>query len=71
MRPSVLLGNRKEKRFGEKVGIIAMQILNPLLIGKLKKYRGVHATKVAQKMIECSLHHEAGIFIVPSDQINK
>ncbi len=70
LQPSILMGDRKENRLGEKIGKIFIQILNPLLLGKLKKYRGVHATKVAQKMIDSILQEEAGTFTIPSDQIN-
>ena len=30
MRPSFLMGNRKEKRFGEKIGIFSFKLLSPL-----------------------------------------
>lgn len=71
LRPSILLGNRKEKRLGEKIGIVLIKVLNPLLIGKLKKYRGVHAHAVARKMISATLSNEAGTTFIESDLINK
>ena len=37
MRPSFLMGNRKEKRVGEKIGIFVFKILSPLLLGPLKE----------------------------------
>ena len=37
VRPSFLLGNRKEKRFGEKIGIFLFKLLSPLFLGPLKK----------------------------------
>ena len=37
MRPSFLMGNRKEKRFGEKIGIFLFKLLSPLFLGPLKK----------------------------------
>ena len=37
VRPSFLLGNRKEKRFGEKIGIFFFKLLSPLFLGPLKK----------------------------------
>jgi len=51
VRPSMLLGNRKEKRGGESVGKIAMKFFNPLLTGKMKKYRSIDAKDVATAMI--------------------
>ncbi len=71
LQPSILLGERKEKRLGEKIGKLFIQILSPILLGKLKKYRGVQAKHVAQKMIDAILHKKPGTFVIPSDQINK
>ena len=52
MRPSFLLGNRKEKRVGEKIGIIVFKILSPLLLGPIKKMRPIHSETVAKVMIK-------------------
>ena len=51
MRPSFLLGNRKEKRVGEKIGILVFKILSPLLLGPIKKMRPIHSATVAKAMI--------------------
>ena len=51
LRPSFILGNRKEFRLGEKVGIVLFNILKPLMIGGLKRYRGVQASAIASRMI--------------------
>jgi len=40
VRPSMLLGERKEKRTGELIGKMAMKILHPLLIGKNEEVQG-------------------------------
>ena len=52
MRPSFLLGNRKEKRPGEEVGIFFFKIFSPLLLGPLKKMRPIQSEKVAKVMIK-------------------
>ena len=52
MRPSFLLGNRKEKRVGEKIGILVFKILSPLLLGPIKKMRPIHSATVAKAMIK-------------------
>ncbi len=54
MRPSFLLGNRKEKRFGEKAGIFLFKLFSPLFLGPLKKMKPIQAKKVAQAMINVS-----------------
>jgi uncharacterized protein YbjT (DUF2867 family) len=51
VRPSMLLGDRKEKRGGEAAGKIVMKFFNPLLHGKMRKYRSIHASDVARAMI--------------------
>ncbi len=59
--PSLLLGDRKEQRTAEALGIKAMPLVNRLLIGPLDKYRGIEAATVAQAMVNevCSLATEA------------
>ena len=52
MRPSFLLGNRKEKRIGEKIGIFIFKLISPLLIGPLKKMRPIHSESVARALIK-------------------
>jgi uncharacterized protein YbjT (DUF2867 family) len=51
VRPSMLLGERKEKRPGELAGKVVMKVFNPLLAGKLLKFRAVHGRDVARAMI--------------------
>ena len=52
MRPSFLLGNRKEKRLGEKFGIILFKFLTPILVGPLRKMRPIRAEIVAKAMVK-------------------
>ena len=54
MRPSFLMGNRKEKRVGEKIGIFLFKMLSPLFLGPLKKMKPIHSEKVAKAMINVS-----------------
>ena len=54
VRPSFLLGDRKEKRFGEKIGIFLFKLLSPLFLGPLKKMKPIHSEKVAKAMIKVS-----------------
>ena len=52
VRPSFLLGDRKEKRIGEKIGILIFKLLSPLFVGPLKKMKPIHSEKVAKAMIK-------------------
>ena len=51
MRPSILLGNRRENRIGEKIGIFVMKSFSPLFLGKMKKYKPIKVENVAKAMI--------------------
>tara|TARA_B100000427_G_scaffold316543_1_gene311695 strand:+ start:1110 stop:1766 length:657 start_codon:yes stop_codon:yes gene_type:complete len=51
IRPSILLGNRKENRIGEKIGIFVMQALSPLFLGKFKKYKPIKVENIAKAML--------------------
>ena len=50
LRPSFLLGERKQFRITEKIGIPIFKLLTPLFIGPLKKMRPIHANTVANAM---------------------
>jgi len=54
MRPSFLMGDRKEKRVSEKIGIFVFKLLSPLLLGPLKKMRPIHSETVAKAMIRAA-----------------
>ena len=49
-RPSLLLGRRDERRFLEKIGQNVSSFINLFLIGPLRKYRSIKASKVAYCM---------------------
>lgn len=52
LRPSLLLGPRKEFRLGERIAQILMTSLSFLMIGPLRKYRPIQAEKVASLLVE-------------------
>ena len=51
MRPSFLMGNRKERRIGEKIGIFVFKLLSPLLFGPFKKMKPINSKIVARAMV--------------------
>ena len=51
MRPSFLMGNRKERRIGEKIGILVFKLLSPLLFGPFKKMKPINSKIVARAMV--------------------
>ncbi|NVO11870.1 MAG: NAD(P)H-binding protein [Bacteroidales bacterium] len=51
VRPSLLLGSRKEFRFAEKISIALFKVLSFIFVGPLRKYKGINAEDVAKSMI--------------------
>jgi uncharacterized protein YbjT (DUF2867 family) len=70
-QPSFLAGDRKEDRPLEKFSVGLINIIDPLLIGKLKKYRSIDAATVASAMYKQSLENKPGVHIYSSDKIKE
>lgn len=70
-RPSLLDATRKDKRFMEGSISIIMQVVNPILIGKWRKYRSINVENVARAMVRASLEDYPGVYIHESDEIQK
>ena len=70
MRPSFLLGDRKEKRIGEKIGIFVFKLLSPLFLGPLKKMKPIHSATVAKALIAIT-QHDSSQTIFESNEISE
>ncbi len=71
IRPSLLLGPRKEFRLAEKIGVLLTPILNQLMVGSLKKYRPVEAETVGKFMVKIANEEPiSGLHIYESDMID-
>jgi uncharacterized protein YbjT (DUF2867 family) len=68
-RPSVLAGDRKESRPGEKFGIAITKALQPLLLGPLRKYRAMPAPLLARAMVNAANRDVHGHFLYHYDEI--
>ncbi|HET9746045.1 MAG TPA: semialdehyde dehydrogenase, partial [Chitinophagaceae bacterium] len=66
MRPSFLLGERKEFRIGEAIGKPLMQIFSFAIPAK---YKAIHAKVVAKAMAAVAKSKNEGIFVYEHDQI--
>jgi uncharacterized protein YbjT (DUF2867 family) len=55
LRPSLIMGNRAERRMGESVGAAVLKFTNVVLVGRLKKYRAIEADCIAAAMIHLAL----------------
>lgn len=51
LQPSLISGKRDEKRTGEYFFKQLMKVINPLLLGSLKKYRSIHPETIVSVMI--------------------
>ncbi len=60
MRPSMLMGDRKEFRIGEKIGTPVMKAISFLLPSK---YKPIQAKKVAEAMLAAAKKNEEGFFV--------
>lgn len=69
LRPSLLLGKRKEHRLGESIGRSLSGVLNLLMVGKMRKYRAVKASNVAAAMIRHINVETVGTDIIHYDYI--
>jgi uncharacterized protein YbjT (DUF2867 family) len=70
-RPSLLMGNRTEKRAGEKIAQLVMGSLGFLFVGKLLNYKGIHADIVAKSMIAKAKQEVLGFTIYESGEMQK
>jgi len=71
LQPSMLLGDRKEKRIGEQIGVPLMKAFSFLLRGTRRKYKPIHGRDVARAMLNVSKKDEPGIFLYTYDDILK
>ena len=69
-RPSLLIGNRKEFRLGEKVGEYMMKVFSIFFLGKIKKYKPVKSKNVAYAMYSIAQSNTVGYHIYESDEIS-
>jgi uncharacterized protein YbjT (DUF2867 family) len=68
-RPSLLLGNRLEKRSGERAAIVITRALPFLFIGPLAPYRPIEAAEVARAMLVAARRSEGQVYIHESRDI--
>ena len=61
-KPGIILGKRKETRFGELIGKFIFKLLDPFLLGKLSNYKSIHAQTIAKAMIHSLSGEQNGIF---------
>ncbi|CAG9614298.1 hypothetical protein BACCIP111899_03525 [Bacillus rhizoplanae] len=70
-RPSLLLGEREEFRFGERIGEKISGIMPFLFKGSFTKYKPISAEQVARGMYVTALREESGVHVHESSEIAK
>lgn len=69
-RPSLILGDRKEKRLGERLAAHAMTFLDRWMKGRVDKYRAIQASTIARAMINIALVQTNGNHVYSNDVIH-
>lgn len=64
IRPSLLLGERPERRLAEDLSKPFTRILSPLLVGHLKRYQPINGSDVAKKMLSICKQPLQGVNIL-------
>ncbi|MCL6573597.1 MAG: NAD(P)H-binding protein [Bacillus sp. (in: Bacteria)] len=70
-RPSLLVGERVEHRFGEKMAEKASVLLNTLMVGPFRPYRAIPAKMVASAMAAIAGSNKTGNHLYLSHEIDR
>lgn len=70
LRPALIGGERKEKRPMESVFKKIMKVVDPLLKGKLKKYRSIHPDEIVEAMVFLA-NNSYNSVIIESEEIKE
>lgn len=70
-RPSLLLGERNENRWGEEAAGVLGKLINRVTGGLLMKYRPVEADVVAKAMVQAAQKLNPGIHVYPSHYLQE
>ncbi len=68
-RPSILIGKREAARPLEWLSQRISSLINPLLLGSLKKYRSISGEKVAEKIINELKNNKVGKYYFESNEL--
>jgi uncharacterized protein YbjT (DUF2867 family) len=71
LRPSLIGGQREERRILEKIGLAIFKVIEPLFIGKLKHYKIIDPENIAQAMINLANNTSHAEVIITSNDIKQ
>jgi uncharacterized protein YbjT (DUF2867 family) len=69
LRPSLLMGERAERRRAEEWAKRASALIGPLFVGPLARYRPIDGEVVARAMIRTAERDPRGVRVMESDEI--
>jgi uncharacterized protein YbjT (DUF2867 family) len=64
LRPSLLLGERAETRFAERVAVAFAPLMSAVMAGPFRKYRPIQASRVAEIAIQCAAQAQQGFHVL-------
>jgi uncharacterized protein YbjT (DUF2867 family) len=70
LRPSLIKGDRKEKRKGEKITAAVVSFFDLFMLGGMKKYRSIKAERIAEAMVKLA-NDRPDLSILDSGMIQK
>jgi len=70
-RPSLLLGDRKEFRLGERVAALLAAPLGWAMVGPAARYRPIEADAVAAAMVRVAKGAPPGVNVYESDRVRQ
>lgn len=69
-RPSMIMGNRQENRPLEKPFIKIWSVLNPILVGKINRYRGMAGEDIARAMKNSAINQSEKLTVYHWKEMN-
>lgn len=71
LRPSLLIGDRKDFRLFERLAMLFAPLYSPLLLGNLAKYKPIESKKVAQVMVTVAAKLQTAPTIIENQEIHE
>ncbi len=70
-RPSLLLGDRKDFRFFERMAMMFAPVISPFLLGNASKYKPISAKTVAQAMIVVAAKLKSASVVMENEKLHE
>lgn len=71
LRPSLIKGDRGERRIGEDIAVGLFKVADLFLVGPLKKYSSIKGEKIGSAMVNIADQNWEGVYIYTTDLIKR